>query len=80
MLSLTFSFTASKLCLLSFYSSIVMAYVRMLATAGFFLNFVLPVISLPTISVIGAKFFDSDGNQFFIKGNSLSQSRANEKC
>ncbi|PVH76543.1 glycoside hydrolase family 72 protein [Cadophora sp. DSE1049] len=45
-----------------------MVFLRILATASFFLNFVLPVISLPTISVIGAKFFDSDGNQFFIKG------------
>lgn len=48
--------------------------------AGFFLHFVLPVISLPTISVLGAKFFDSDGNQFFIKGDTLSQSREDEKC
>ncbi|KAH7388964.1 Glucanosyltransferase-domain-containing protein [Cadophora sp. MPI-SDFR-AT-0126] len=45
-----------------------MAFLGILATASLFLNLAFPVISLPTISVIGAKFFDSDGNQFFIKG------------
>ena len=40
----------------------------LLATAIVLWCFVLPVVSLPTVSAIGAKFFDSDGNQFFIKG------------
>ncbi|KAH7324048.1 Glucanosyltransferase-domain-containing protein [Rhexocercosporidium sp. MPI-PUGE-AT-0058] len=43
-----------------------MAFIRKLAAVSLF--FALPIISLPTISVIGAKFFDSEGNQFFIKG------------
>ena len=30
-------------------------------------------VSLPTISVIGSKFYDSDGNQFFIKGTSTQE-------
>ncbi|KAH6703178.1 Glucanosyltransferase-domain-containing protein [Leptodontidium sp. MPI-SDFR-AT-0119] len=45
-----------------------MAYLRILAAAGLFINFAILVTTLPTISVVGAKFFDSDGNQFFIKG------------
>jgi hypothetical protein len=28
-------------------------------------------VSLSTISVVGSKFYDGDGNQFFIKGTSL---------
>lgn len=32
------------------------------------------VSALPTVSVKGSKFFTSDGNQFFVKGEWLSQS------
>jgi hypothetical protein len=28
-------------------------------------------LSLPAISIVGSKFYDNDGNQFFIKGTYL---------
>lgn len=28
--------------------------------------------AIPTISVVGSKFFTSDGDQFFVQGNSKS--------
>jgi 1,3-beta-glucanosyltransferase GAS1 len=31
------------------------------------------VQAIPTISAVGSKFFTSDGNQFFIKGESQTQ-------
>jgi hypothetical protein len=51
-----------------------MAFAKMLATAGLLVSFAISAVttaSLPTISTVGSKFYDSNGNQFFIKG--LSQ-------
>jgi hypothetical protein len=39
------------------------------AIAGVFAGLALSVSAIPTISIKGSKFFDSDGNQFFVKGN-----------
>ncbi|TAQ86320.1 hypothetical protein B7494_g5359 [Chlorociboria aeruginascens] len=39
----------------------------MLATIGLLAAFSLAVNAIATISAVGSKFFDSDGNQFFIK-------------
>ena len=38
------------------------------ALAGFFCD---AVSAIATISAVGAKFFDSDGSQFYIKGTGL---------
>jgi 1,3-beta-glucanosyltransferase GAS1 len=46
----------------------------LLATAGLLASFATAAVnstSLPTISTVGSKFYDSNGDQFFIKG--LSQ-------
>ncbi|KAL2062625.1 hypothetical protein VTL71DRAFT_5697 [Oculimacula yallundae] len=53
-----------------------MAFLRQLAALSLLLSFALPVISLPTISVIGSKFYDFYGKQFFIKGTYLCQIRS----
>jgi hypothetical protein len=48
-----------------------MALAKLLATAGLFASFAVSAVStasLPTISTTGSKFYDSHGNQFFIKG------------
>jgi hypothetical protein len=51
-----------------------MLYVKLLATAGLLATFVIDMVisaSLPTISAVGSKFYDSTGNQFFVKGKPL---------
>jgi 1,3-beta-glucanosyltransferase GAS1 len=48
-----------------------MAFVKLLATAGLLASLAIAVVnstSVPTISTSGSKFYDSNGNQFFIKG------------
>jgi len=35
--------------------------------------FLASVAAIPTISIKGAKFFTSDGNQFYIKGQQSNQ-------
>jgi 1,3-beta-glucanosyltransferase GAS1 len=48
-----------------------MAFAKLLATAGLLASFAVSAVigaSLPTISTVGSKFYDSNGNQFFIKG------------
>jgi hypothetical protein len=42
-----------------------MVYLAALAAATFLASV---AISVPTISVVGSKFFDNAGNQFFVKG------------
>lgn len=51
-----------------------MLYARLLATAGLLATFAIDTVisaSLPTISAVGSKFYDSNGNQFFVKGRLL---------
>jgi hypothetical protein len=51
-----------------------MAFAKLLATVGLLASFATAAVnstSLPTISTVGSKFYDSNGDQFFIKG--LSQ-------
>jgi len=48
-----------------------MFYSKVVAAASFLTGLALNVVnaaSVPTITATGSKFFDSDGNQFFIKG------------
>jgi 1,3-beta-glucanosyltransferase GAS1 len=48
-----------------------MAFAKLLATAGLLASFAIAAVnstSVPTISILGSKFYDSNGNQFFIKG------------
>lgn len=40
----------------------------LLFTIGLFVTLINLASAIPTISAVGAKFFTSDGNQFFIKG------------
>jgi 1,3-beta-glucanosyltransferase GAS1 len=57
-----------------------MAFAKLLATAGLLASFAVSAVttaSLPTISTVGSKFYDSNGNQFFIKGLSQSPHRVN---
>jgi hypothetical protein len=44
---------------------------RTLQRAALFFCLFRFALSLPTISIVGSKFYDSDGNQFFIKGTCL---------
>jgi hypothetical protein len=48
-----------------------MTFAKLLATAGLLASFAIATVnstSVPTISISGSKFYDSHGNQFFIKG------------
>jgi 1,3-beta-glucanosyltransferase GAS1 len=51
-----------------------MAFAKLLAAASLLASFAIAAVnstSIPTISTVGSKFYDSNGDQFFIKG--LSQ-------
>jgi hypothetical protein len=41
------------------------------ALAGILAGLALSVNAIPTLSIKGSKFFDSNGDQFFIKGMSM---------
>lgn len=43
-------------------------YSKLLATAGLLAGLACAVNAIATISAVGSKFFDSNGNQFFVKG------------
>jgi hypothetical protein len=45
-----------------------MRFLLVFAGAPFLLGLIPVTAAIPTISAIGSKFFDSNGNQFFIKG------------
>lgn len=50
-----------------------MAFTKMLAVAGLLASFALSqtssaAASLPTIKAVGSKFFDANGDQYFLKG------------
>ena len=45
-----------------------MSSTRSLAVASWLLCFVSAVVSVSTISTVGSEFYDSNGNQFYIKG------------
>lgn len=38
------------------------------------------VKAIPTISITGSKFFDSDGKQFYIKGRNQGFARSSSQC
>ena len=51
-----------------------MLYAKLLATASLLATFAIDAVisaSLPTISTVGSKFYDSTGKQFFVKGKLL---------
>ena len=48
-----------------------MVYAKLLATASLLATFAVNTVvgaSVPTISTVGPKFYDSTGKQFFVKG------------
>lgn len=52
----------------SIFVALAMSSTRSLAVASWLLCFVSTVVSVSTISTVGSKFYDSNGNQFYIKG------------
>ena len=49
---------------------------KTLATAGLLAGFAISAVNaIPTISAVGSKFFDSNGNQFFMKGTATNLAR-----